>query len=184
MINNIFLRIILYLKRYKLFRSLGKLVINRMVYYHIATPEDAEDILQHFPYKKGPEKNKTKEQLTQELKDSKDKEFFFMAKTNGRIIGKSAITLYPKRENPNHWAFSSFYVYQEYRGLGIGEKLLRLALKKAEESGATEIVLSVFDHLKPAIHLYRKVGFKHVSSHRRDDENHSLVHIYVYRPLE
>ena len=47
----------------------------------------------------------------------------------------------------------------EIRGVGIGEKILRAAIEKARELGAKKLFLESNTLLKPAIGLYRKLGF-------------------------
>ncbi len=46
-----------------------------------------------------------------------------------------------------------------YRGLGIGKKLLKAAIQKAEQKGLTRIELTVRENNLPAIALYKKFGF-------------------------
>lgn len=50
-------------------------------------------------------------------------------------------------------------VLKPYRGQGIGEALIRAALKKASKRGLTRIELTVFEANKAAMHLYTKLGF-------------------------
>lgn len=47
----------------------------------------------------------------------------------------------------------------EYRGLGIGERLLRLMIKEARRLGARQIFLEVRESNDAAASLYKKVGF-------------------------
>jgi ribosomal protein S18 acetylase RimI-like enzyme len=52
------------------------------------------------------------------------------------------------------------YVDPEYKGLGIGKKLLRLSIEKAFNNEQIEqIILSVVFTNDHAIHLYRQLGF-------------------------
>jgi ribosomal protein S18 acetylase RimI-like enzyme len=44
--------------------------------------------------------------------------------------------------------------------MGIGEDLTRKVITKAEEEGAKELLLIVYEDQKAAIHLYRKLGFQ------------------------
>lgn len=48
----------------------------------------------------------------------------------------------------------------ESRGTGIGEKICRAALERARQLGAQKIFLESNTILKPAINLYRKLGFR------------------------
>lgn len=47
----------------------------------------------------------------------------------------------------------------EARGTGLGEKICRVALDRAQQLGAKKIFLESNTMLKPAINLYRKLGF-------------------------
>jgi ribosomal protein S18 acetylase RimI-like enzyme len=47
----------------------------------------------------------------------------------------------------------------DYRGKGIGRKMLTAAIDKAFSSGVERIELSVYDSNVNAIHLYRSLGF-------------------------
>jgi ribosomal-protein-alanine N-acetyltransferase len=51
-------------------------------------------------------------------------------------------------------------VRPDCRGLGLGEAMLRYAIAKSRESGATFMTLEVRQSNKPALMLYRKLGFE------------------------
>ncbi len=53
-------------------------------------------------------------------------------------------------------------VLRGYRGVGIGEMLLSEALGEAERIGIWLVQLTVFSKNRPAIGLYRKMGFRKV----------------------
>jgi ribosomal protein S18 acetylase RimI-like enzyme len=57
-------------------------------------------------------------------------------------------------------------VIAPFRGLGIGESLIKAALKKAFEKGLVRIELSVREDNKAAITLYQKYGFEIEGFHR------------------
>jgi RimJ/RimL family protein N-acetyltransferase len=68
-------------------------------------------------------------------------------------------------------------VQAQYRGVGVGETLLRTLLNWAEAEPEVERVeLSVFAHNTRAISLYRKVGFveeaRLLRSYKLDDESY------------
>ena len=54
-------------------------------------------------------------------------------------------------------------LYKEYRGLGIGTALMHRMMDLLRESGFTRVSLSV-QKANPAVNLYRKLGFKTISS--------------------
>ena len=51
-------------------------------------------------------------------------------------------------------------VNQNYRGQGIGKKLIMALLEKGKRLQLDEILLFSGHHRKPAIHLYTSLGFK------------------------
>jgi RimJ/RimL family protein N-acetyltransferase len=58
-------------------------------------------------------------------------------------------------------------VMADYRGQGIGEKLIRITLEKAKEIGLTRIELTVRAPNKAAFALYKKIGFIEEGLHRK-----------------
>src|SRR5438132_3604743 len=59
-----------------------------------------------------------------------------------------------------HSASFGVVVHQDYQGQGIGEALLKEAIKTAKENKIKKIWLHVYDYNKQAIKLYKKHGFK------------------------
>ena len=50
---------------------------------------------------------------------------------------------------------------KDYRGQGLGTKLIQVAIEKAKITGLMRVELQVFPHNTAAIALYEKVGFRH-----------------------
>lgn len=82
-------------------------------------------------------------------------ETFIVASVEGRIVGYSASVL---KGLEGH--LLSIAVHPDYRGLGIGERLLRENIKRLKELGARRVVLEVRVSNAAAIRLYRKLGFE------------------------
>ena len=57
-------------------------------------------------------------------------------------------------------------VIEAYRGKGIGKALIASALKKAKLKGLTRIELTVREHNKSAINLYKQFGFELEGVHK------------------
>jgi ribosomal-protein-alanine N-acetyltransferase len=51
-------------------------------------------------------------------------------------------------------------VYQDFRRLGIGDALIKTALKEAVDRGGVRATLEVRESNLPAIRLYEKLGFR------------------------
>jgi len=58
------------------------------------------------------------------------------------------------------WELAKMAVAKEYRGDGLGRRLLLHVLEYAKQTGAHKLSLKTSSLLQPAIHLYRSVGFQ------------------------
>lgn len=93
--------------------------------------------------------------------DKKEK-VMLVAEDNNKIVGISEVTLEKGRKN--HIAVFAISVRKEYRGIGLGEKLMSQVLELAEKKLKPKtFYLSVFANNKIAINLYKKLGFKKVA---------------------
>ena len=54
---------------------------------------------------------------------------------------------------------SAMAVFPEYRGKGLGTRILEIAKEEARDHGCQEVSLLVFGHNEGAIHLYERNGF-------------------------
>ena len=71
----------------------------------------------------------------------------------------------------------------DYRGHGLGERLIRAALDAARHAGFERISLSVYAQNTRAIALYRKVGFVHEGTRvrgRKVDGAYDDIHMMAY----
>ncbi len=86
-------------------------------------------------------------------------ETFLVVSLNGCIVGYSASVL---RGSEGH--IISIAVHPNYRGIGIGEKLLMKSIKRLKDLGAKRVILEVkVDNIR-ALKLYQKLGFKIVKT--------------------
>ncbi len=81
---------------------------------------------------------------------------------DGRPVGHA--TLVPGPEEPAHEL--AIFVLQEYRGAGIGTRILEHALGTGQETGVEQVWLSVERWNTPAIAVYEKVGFDRSTTDR------------------
>lgn len=83
----------------------------------------------------------------------------FVALDGERIVGWADI--FPdKSESMTHSGSLGIGVISEYRGQGIGGKLLASCIKKAQDNGISRIVLHVREDNENAIALYKRAGFQ------------------------
>jgi RimJ/RimL family protein N-acetyltransferase len=84
----------------------------------------------------------------------------FVADDDGRIVGwcdirRETIPVYA------HVGHMGMGLLADYRGRGIGERLLRATIDAARAAGFERIELTVYARNVRAAALYRKVGFAH-----------------------
>src|ERR1700712_4219351 len=82
-----------------------------------------------------------------------------MAMYNGMAAGTVAL----RKIDETTYEFTKMAVEESFRRKGIAEALSYGSFEKAKELGARSVILYSNSILKPAIKLYEKLGFKHVS---------------------
>jgi RimJ/RimL family protein N-acetyltransferase len=77
-----------------------------------------------------------------------------VAVADGNVVGSIHLEL-----SRHGYAELGMALAREWRGRGIGSKLLEAAIDWAREHGAHKLILGVWPHNTAAIALYRKFGF-------------------------
>jgi len=152
------------LQALKPYRVLARKVIGTRVRYRIATAGDASDLSRLYGYERFPEQEDPVRTFAGQLESLEGCGYPLIARVGGRIAGAAFIGWFPENEAlyPDRWIFGML-VRTRYRGAGIGEGLVRTALEKALEEGATRMNLLVFEQNRAAVKLYRKMGFRPAS---------------------
>ena len=96
--------------------------------------------------------------------------FFALDRRTGETLGACALM-----PHGGKWELTKMGVLPAARGRGIGEKLAREVIAAAREKGLPQIYLETNSKLKPAINLYRKLGFVHVPQPESSDYARSDV---------
>lgn len=84
---------------------------------------------------------------------------FFALDDEGKVL--ATCTAMPLEGNT--WEICKLAARGQYTGTGAGSAVLLAAMHYAEEHGAEKEVLISCRSLKPAIHLYKKFGFREVA---------------------
>jgi GNAT superfamily N-acetyltransferase len=87
-------------------------------------------------------------------------EAIWIVERDGAHAGSLALTDEGGGEGCVRW----FLLDRELRGKGLGRRLVRELIEKAEECGYDRLVLETFSDLRAAAHLYRDHGFELVSA--------------------
>lgn len=83
----------------------------------------------------------------------------FFVRINNQIAGTFALI----KVEEGIFELSKMAVAEKFQGQKIGNKMLEFSLEKAKELEAEKVILYSNTKLKPAIHLYKKFGFKEVT---------------------
>jgi len=92
-----------------------------------------------------------------------DRDRIWIAERKDRIIGSIAIVGRPKLNAQLRW----FFVHPDYRGHGIGRKLMKEALRFSKQREYKRIFLWTTSELSKARSLYIKAGFRKTLEKRR-----------------
>jgi len=93
---------------------------------------------------------------------AQERSLLLVAKSNNKIVGFAYATLfreYPLEVSEPFAAVNDLYVLPDFRGRGIGRKLLNECLNRIKEKGFSAVMLNVLSEDKAAIKLYEKLGF-------------------------
>lgn len=85
-----------------------------------------------------------------------------VAEQEGKIVGWASINQYNNRSAYDGVADISVYISREYRGKGIGKRLLSELENIAKENGFHKMVLFTFPFNQLGQRLYKKMGFREV----------------------
>lgn len=87
----------------------------------------------------------------------------FVALYRGEPVGVCALC---KMDDPRYdYELAKLAVSPGVRGKGIGYQLCRAAVDKARSLGAKSLFLESNTLLKPAIHTYKKLGFRELAEY-------------------
>lgn len=107
--------------------------------------------------------------------------YYYLALDNDKIVGGCG--LYPTKGLPHGCIeLVKFYLDSNYRGHGIGKKLMQLSLDKAKELGYTTVYLESLPQLDKAVGMYEQAGFKHIPE-RLGESGHFACNILMLKEL-
>ncbi|WP_067929715.1 bifunctional helix-turn-helix transcriptional regulator/GNAT family N-acetyltransferase [Alicyclobacillus shizuokensis] len=95
----------------------------------------------------------------------------WIAEMNGEIVGSVFVT----KDSDTVAKLRLLLVEPKARGLGLGNRLVKEAIRFAQRSGYRKMMLWTNSVLKAARHIYEKHGFKLV----KEEEHHSFGHDLV-----
>ena len=85
---------------------------------------------------------------------------FWVAESEGRVIGWLDFKRFLPRCAYRGTAEVSVYIDEEFRRRGVGQRLLEQAIARAPSLGITALVGLIFGHNKPSLKLFQCLGFE------------------------
>lgn len=105
---------------------------------------------------------------------------YYIALDGDKVIGGAGIG---RLENePKGCELQKMYLLKDYRGKGIGEKLMKKCLEFAKDNGYHFCYLETFPSMRKAQILYLKNGFHYINK-RLGNTCHMACDIFMIKPL-
>ena len=85
-----------------------------------------------------------------------------IAESNGVIVGWASLSKWSDRGGYRDTAVISLHVKQEFRGKGIGRKLMGALISKGKRVGLHTVIARIAEGNDVSIHLAESFGFHHI----------------------
>lgn len=108
----------------------------------------------------------------------------FVAELDGVVTGWASLSKWSDR-----WAYSdtaeiSLYVKEEFRGRGMGRKLLEAIVRQGEKVGLHTIIARIAEGNRVSIHLHELLGFEHIGIMREVGRKFGrLLDVYLMQKI-
>ena len=89
-----------------------------------------------------------------------------VAEADGQVVGWGSLNPFNPRKAYDHAADFSVYVERDWRGKGVGRRLLERLIELARQIGYHKMVLSAFPFNTAGIALYERLGFRTVGIYK------------------
>jgi phosphinothricin acetyltransferase len=89
-----------------------------------------------------------------------------VATADGHVVGWGSLNPFSPRRAYQYVADFSVYVEREWRGRGVGRRMLERLIDLAREHGYHKMVLSTFPTNTLGVALYERLGFERVGIYR------------------
>jgi len=89
-----------------------------------------------------------------------------VAEIGGVIAGWSALNRYSDRLAYARTSELSMYIREDYRGRGIGRRLLEVMLREGKQAGLHTVLSRIEESNEASLHLHRAYGFETVGTMR------------------
>jgi putative acetyltransferase len=111
-----------------------------------------------------------------------ERSVYFVAEVDGKVVGGGGIQPL-KDTDQNICELQKVYIDKEYRGKGIGKKIVQMCIDFAKKSNYDAIYLETFPNMIGAQKLYKKLGFRFID-HALGNTGHKTNEIWMLKKLK
>jgi putative acetyltransferase len=104
----------------------------------------------------------------------------FFAIVDGHAVGCCAL----RRISDTEFEVAKMAVTPGFQGAGIGRKLLHAVIEAGRDRGARRLYLETNHQLKPAIHVYESLGFRHLAPEEIIPSPYQRADVYMELMLD
>jgi phosphinothricin acetyltransferase len=109
---------------------------------------------------------RTPEERAQWLEARGPRHPVLVAESDGAVVGWASLNVFNPRRAYEHVADLSLYVEREWRGRGVGRRLLDALVARARELDYHKLVLAAFPWNEAGMRAYQRAGFRAVGIYR------------------
>jgi L-amino acid N-acyltransferase YncA len=85
-----------------------------------------------------------------------------VAEQDGLVVGWASLSRWSDRCAYSDTAEISLYVKEEFRGKGIGRKIMEAIIREGQKAGLHTVIAKIAEGTEVSIHLHESVGFEHI----------------------
>ena len=109
---------------------------------------------------------RTPEERAQWLEARGPRHPVLVAEGDGAVVGWASLNVFNARRAYEHVADLSLYVERDWRGRGVGRRLLEALVLRARALGYHKLVLAAFPWNEAGMRAYGRAGFREVGIYR------------------
>jgi L-amino acid N-acyltransferase YncA len=108
----------------------------------------------------------------------------FVAELDGVVTGWASLSKWSDRCAYSDTAEISLYVKEEFRGRGMGRKLLEAIVRQGEKVGLHTVIARIAEGNRVSIHLHELLGFEHIGIMREVGRKFGrLLDVYLMQKI-
>ena len=107
-----------------------------------------------------------------------------VAEDDGLIIGWASLSMWSDRCAYSDTAEGSLYIKKEYRGKGIGRKLMTAIMAAGQKGGLHTVIFRITEGNEASLHLAESVGFEQIGVMREVGRKFDrLLDVYLMQKI-